>query len=317
VIRKSKIVLDRTTIWFYIADMPSLSPSRSVAVESDDRAEREFLESLGARVRAAREQAKLTRKRLAAIADVSERYLGQLEAGEGNISVVLLRRVAGALGATITELLSSDQEAIAERLVRRFLAQVPPNRIEEMLIRLAREVGPESAARRDRIALIGLRGAGKSTLGELYARELNVPFIELDREVEREAGLPLNEIFSIYGQAGFRQLERRCLERILAGTPRAVIAVGGGIVGEADTFEKLLGKCFTVWLKASPEEHMDRVIAQGDLRPMAHSSEAMQELKRLLKTREAAYQKADVSVDTAGVTVETALARLRAATHRS
>ena len=294
--------------------IPSAKPS---VVDPGVRAEREFLESLGARVRACRERAQFTRKRLAAVADVSERYLGQLEAGEGNISIVLLRRVAEALGVSLSELLSSEHEALTERLVRRFLRQVPGHRIEEMLIRLAREVGPESAARRERIALIGLRGAGKSTLGERYARELNVPFIELDKEIEREAGLPLTELFSLYGQTGFRQLERRCLDRILSDTPRAVIAVGGGIVGEPETFDRLLGKCFTVWLRTSPEEHMDRVIAQGDLRPMAHSSEAMQELKRLLKTREAEYLKADVSVDTAGLSVDAALAQLRAATNRS
>lgn len=306
----------------YISFMPHtssmpLSSSQNLPSEPSARAEREFLESLGSRVRAARERAQLTRKRLAAVADVSERYLGQLEAGEGNISVVLLRRVAEALGTGLPELLSSEHEALTERLVRRFLRQVPGHRLEEMLIRLAREVGPESAARRERIALIGLRGAGKSTLGERFARELDVPFIELDKEVEREAGLPLTELFSIYGQVQFRRLERRCLERILAQTRRAVIAVGGGIVGEPETFDLLLGKCFTVWLKASPEEHMDRVIAQGDLRPMAHSSEAMQELKRLLKTRESAYVKADVSVDTAGLTVDAALSNLRAATNRN
>ena len=301
---------------FYIAFIMQASPN-AVSVDAGTRAEREFLESLGARVRMTREQAQLTRKRLAAMADVSERYLGQLEAGEGNISVVLLRRVAEALGTSLPDLLASESEALTERLVRRFLAQVPSHRVEEMLVRLAREVGPESAARRERIALIGLRGAGKSTLGELYARELNVPFIELDKEVEREAGLPLNEIFSIYGPVGFRRLERRSLARILADTPRAVIAAGGGIVAETDTFDLLLGKCFTVWLRASPEEHMDRVIAQGDLRPMAHSSEAMQELKRLLKTRESEYSKADVSVDTAGLSVDAALTQLRAAIGRA
>lgn len=300
----------------YISRMSSIMSAANVASEPGSRAEREFLESLGARVRAIREQLNLTRKRLASTADVSERYLGQLEAGEGNISVVLLRRVAGALGTTVAELVSSGQEALTERLVRRFVSQVSPSRLEEVLMRLAREVGPESTARRERVALIGLRGAGKSTLGDLYARELNVPFIELDREVEREAGLPLAEIFSMYGQGGFRTLERRCLERILDDSPRAVIAVGGGIVGEPETFEMLLGKCYTVWLRASPEEHMDRVIAQGDLRPMAHSSEAMRELKHLLKMRESGYQKADVSVDTAGLTVEAALARLRAAANR-
>jgi len=290
-----------------------LLATRDASSADSARAEHEFLEQLGARVRSFRERAQLTRRRLAVVADVSERYLGQLEAGEGNISIVLLRRVANALGTSISELLLSEQEALTERLVRRFMRQVPAHQVEEVLVKLARAVGPESEARRERIALVGLRGAGKSTLGELYAQELKVPFIELDREIERDAGLPLSELFSLYGQAGFRRIERRCLERVLTETGRAVIAIGGGIVGEPESYELLLGRCFTVWLKAMPDEHMGRVIAQGDLRPMAHSSEAMEELKGLLRAREPEYQKADICVDTSGLTVEAALARLRAA----
>jgi len=273
--------------------------------------EREFLGNLGARVRSFREQAKLTRKRLAVIADVSERYLSQLEAGDGNISIVLLRRVAEALGTNIPELLLAQQEALAERLVHRFLRLMPAHQLEEVLVRLAREVGAGSEARRDRIALIGTRGAGKSTLGKRYAAQLGVPFIELDREIERAAGMPLADLFLLNGQAGYRRLERSCLEQVIGAHEKAVIAVGGGIVGEPESYDLLLSRCYTVWVKASPEEHMGRVIAQGDLRPMAHSAEAMEELKQLLKSREPACQKADLTIDTSGLSVDVALARLR------
>lgn len=278
--------------------------------------ERSFLENLGARVRECREAAGLTRRRLTALADVSERYIGLLEAGEGNISIVLLRRVAESLGTTIPELLSTREEALAERLALRLIREVPAHRMEELLVRLAREVGGDSGSRRERVALVGLRGAGKSTLGEHYARERGMPFIELDREVEREAGLPLTDLFSLYGQAAFRRFERRCLERLLEQTTRAVIAVGGGIVNDPETYELLLRSCYTVWLRADPEEHMSRVVAQGDLRPMAESREAMGELRELLRSRESLYRKADVVVDTSCVGPDRALDRLRQALER-
>jgi XRE family aerobic/anaerobic benzoate catabolism transcriptional regulator len=164
-----------------------------------------------------------------------------------------------------------------------------------------------------RIALIGLRGAGKSTLGAKLARALAVPFVELDREIEREAGTSLSEIFLLYGQAGYRRYERRCLEKIIERTERAVIATGGSIVSEAGTYELLLSSCFTVWLKAAPEEHMERVIAQGDTRPMAGNDQAMEDLRRILDGRAMLYGQADVVVDTAGKSIETSLAELRKA----
>jgi XRE family aerobic/anaerobic benzoate catabolism transcriptional regulator len=176
---------------------------------------------------------------------------------------------------------------------------------------LEREVGSAREARRNRIALIGLRGAGKSTLGELLARELEVPFVEMDREIEAESGLPLAELFSLYGQAGYRRFEGRCLTRIIKEYPRAVLSVGGGVVSETGTYDSLLANCFTVWLKASPSEHMQRVIAQGDMRPMAESHEAMEDLKRILAGREPQYRKADEIVDTSGLSVEASFAHLR------
>ncbi|MEY4761112.1 MAG: hypothetical protein RLZZ200_968 [Pseudomonadota bacterium] len=308
---KGNIVPCKMAREIYNALMQNALPASPEDSEQAPGAEREFLSMLGARVRALRERMAFTRKHLASVADVSERYLGQLEAGEGNISIILLRRVAEALGSTIPDLLQSEQEALVERLMRRFLRRVPVHQLEEVLDRLAREAATGSEARRDRIALIGTRGAGKSTLGERYAAALGVPFIELDREIERSAGMPLSDLFMLNGQGGYRRLERICLERVIKDNDQAVIAVGGGIVGEPESFDLLLSRCFTVWIKASPEEHMSRVISQGDLRPMAQSPEAMDELKRLLKSREPACQKADLTLDTSGLTADAALLRLQ------
>jgi len=279
----------------------------AVQLPADDA---DFLQKLGRRVRELRERRDVTRRVLAAQADVSERYLGQLETGEGNISIMLLRRVAVALKVPIGELLETEPDQSQKRLIRQFLEEIPRHRIEDLLVRLSREVGTEREARRNRIALIGLRGAGKSTLGERLASDLGVPFIELDREIEAESGLPLAELFSLYGQAGYRRFEGRCLERVVKEYPRAVLSVGGGVVSEGGTYDFLLANCFTVWLKARPEEHMQRVIAQGDMRPMAESREAMEDLKRILAGREPQYRKADEIVDTSGLTVVTAFARL-------
>jgi XRE family transcriptional regulator, aerobic/anaerobic benzoate catabolism transcriptional regulator len=273
--------------------------------------EADFLQRVGRHVRELREERGITRRHLAAEADVSERYLGQLETGEGNISIMLLRRVAVALKAPIHELLETESDQREQRWVRHLLQQIPRHRLPDLLTRLTREVGSERAARRDRIALIGLRGAGKSTLGARLARERGVPFVEMDREIEAESGLPLAELFSLYGLAGYRRFEGRCLTRIIKDYPRAVLSVGGGVVSETGTYELLLAHCFTVWLKARPEEHMQRVIAQGDMRPMAESEEAMEDLKRILAAREPQYRKADEIVDTSGLDVEAAFTRLR------
>ncbi|MEP6548992.1 MAG: helix-turn-helix transcriptional regulator [Gammaproteobacteria bacterium] len=273
--------------------------------------EADFLKKVGRRVRELREERTLTRRALANQAHVSERYLGQLETGDGNISIILLRRVAEALNVQIPELVETETDQQEQRSIRRLLQKIPRHRISDLMARLEREVGSEREARHHRIALIGLRGAGKSTLGARLAQELNVPFVEMDREIETESGLPLSELFSLYGQAGYRRFEGRCLTRIVKEYPRTVIAVGGGVVSETATYEFLLANCFTVWLKASPSEHMQRVVAQGDMRPMAESEEAMEDLKRILTGRESQYRKADEVVDTAGLSVETSFARLR------
>lgn len=273
----------------------------------------EFLSGLGRRVRQAREQRGMARKVLARGANVSERYLAQLEAGEGNASVVLLRRVAAALGLRIVDLLDPGTEVTEQRLIRRFLDGLPEARLKEILRRLTNEFGQDIAVRRKRITLVGLRGAGKSTLGQALARSLRRPLVELDQEIEREAGISLSEVFLLYGQAGYRRIERRCLERIIDSQDEIILTVGGGIVSEPETYNLLLLNCFTVWVKAQPEEHMARVLAQGDTRPMAGHTEAMNDLRNILTAREPLYSKADLTLDTSGRSVEVSLAELQRA----
>ena len=262
----------------------------------------EFLAHLGRRVRTAREQRGLARKALSRAAGVSERYLAALEMGEGNATVILLRRVAGALGVQLSDLLEAGDPVPESRLIRRFLDSLPPKRLEEVLRHLTQEFGQDESVRRKRITLIGLRGAGKTTLGTALAKSLRRRFVELDREIEREAGISLSEIFLLYGQSGYRRIERRCLERIINSQEDVVLTVGGGIVSEPETYTLLLLNCFTVWIKAAPEEHMTRVVEQGDTRPMAGHAEAMEDLRRILIARESLYGKADAVVDTSGRT---------------
>jgi XRE family aerobic/anaerobic benzoate catabolism transcriptional regulator len=272
-----------------------------------------FLSSLGRQLREARERRGMARKVLSQAAGVSERYLAQVEAGEGNASILVLRSIAGALGVAVADLLGERDGSVERRLIRRFLERLPEHRLEDVVFRLMRDFGQEEASRRRRIALVGLRGAGKTTLGGALARELGVPFVELDREIEREAGISLSEVFLLYGQMGYRRIERRCLERIIRAHEQMVMTVGGGIVSEPETYNALLLNCFTVWVRASPDEHMARVVAQGDLRPMQGNAEAMEDLKRILAAREPLYRKADATVDTSGERPEQSLPRLRLA----
>jgi XRE family aerobic/anaerobic benzoate catabolism transcriptional regulator len=287
------------------------SASAPAGVPADDDAG--FLSSLGRQLREARERRGMARKVLSQAAGVSERYLAQVEAGEGNASILVLRSIAGALGIAVAELLGERDGSVERRLIRRFLERLPEHRLEDVVFRLMRDFGQEEASRRRRIALVGLRGAGKTTLGGALARELGVPFVELDREIEREAGISLSEVFLLYGQMGYRRIERRCLERIIRAHEQMVMTVGGGIVSEPETYNALLLNCFTVWVRASPDEHMARVVAQGDLRPMQGNAEAMEDLKRILAAREPLYRKADATVDTSGERPEQSLPRLRLA----
>src|SRR6266571_836897 len=274
--------------------------------------EGDFLVSLGKRVRELRSRRGMTRKMVAREADVSERHLAQLEAGEGNVSIVLLRRIAGALDVSLVELFAPEvREPGEKQFIQRFLERLPNHRLEDVVFRLMRDFGPEEKVRRMRIALIGLRGAGKTTLGSKLAGESQVPFIEMDREIEKDTGMPLAEIFALYGQSGYRAIEKRTLERVLNENERAVLSVGGGVVSEKETFDYLLSHCYTVWIKAQPEEHMTRVMAQGDFRAMAGNDQAMEDLRRILEAREPLYRQADMELDTSGSSVETSFSRLQ------
>ncbi len=276
--------------------------------------EEDFLPFLGKRVRELRSRRGMTRKMLAREADVSERHLAQLEAGEGNVSIVLLRRIAASLSVSLAELFAPEaEEPATKQLIQRFLERLPAHRLDDVVFRLTRDLGHEEKMRRKRIALIGLRGAGKSTLGSKLGRETNSPFIELDREIERDTSMPLAEIFSLYGQSGYRAIERRTLERVLREYDCAVVSAGGGVVSEKETYDYLLSNCYTVWIKAQPEEHMSRVIAQGDFRAMAASDQAMEDLRRILSAREPLYRKADLSLDTSGDSPEESFAKLKLA----
>ena len=278
----------------------------------------QFLLSLGSRVRDLRNSRGMTRKILARESGVSERHLAQLESGEGNISILLLRRIVAVLNVSLEELFAPEQQndqqhASQKQTILRFIERLPSHRLEEAAARLMRDFGPEQNLRLARIALIGLRGAGKSTLGARLAADRNVPLIELDHEIEKETGMPLAEIFSLYGQSGYRAIEKRTLERVLGESGSAVISVGGGIVSEKETYDYLLAHCYTIWLKAQPEEHMARVIAQGDFRAMAGSDRAMEDLRRILESRVSLYRKADTCVDTSGDTVDASFSKVKAA----
>lgn len=289
--------------------MPSEAIARSPRTDLDDQA---YLQTLGSRVRDSRNRLGLSRKALATRSGVSERYLAQLESGQGNISILLLRQIAHALEIALPELLREEHDRPIEfTLLLQYLEKLSPKKLVQAKNILTSAFGEQSPQeRRNRLALVGLRGAGKSTLGKRLAEDMGAPFIELDDEVEREAGIPLAEIFSLYGQNAYRRLERRCLERILELHERAVIAVGGGLVNDQATYDLLRSACFTIWVRATPEEHMQRVIAQGDLRPISGREEAMADLRRLLAERNDLYNLADGSIDTSTKSIDEALAQL-------
>jgi len=258
----------------------------------------------------------MSRKALSKASGVSERYLADLERGVGNPSLLVLRQIADALGAEVAQLVSDQPERpIDLTLTLHQLERLSPPELAEARRLLSQRFGSARAAH-GRVALVGLRGAGKTTLGERAAAALGMPFVELDREVERASGMELSEIFATHGQAMYRRLERQCLETTIARFERAMIATGGSLVTEPATYDLLLSSCFVVWLSARPHEHMDRVLAQGDLRPMSEGPQAMEDLKAILESRTALYAKADATVDTSGKAEANALADLLAAVSR-
>jgi XRE family transcriptional regulator, aerobic/anaerobic benzoate catabolism transcriptional regulator len=309
-----------------ILHIPGLTPSAAnpthdaaqasgcvVDGESID-AKNPFLEALGTRVRTLRGRRGMTRKGLAVAADVSERHLANLEYGVGNASILVLLQVAGALQCSLGELIGDVTTLSPEwLLIRELLEQRDDATLQRVRVAIGEMLGTGggNAALSPRIALIGLRGAGKSTLGQMLADDLGFPFVELSREIEKFAGCSVSEIQGLYGVNAYRRYERRALEETVQIYPEAVIATPGGLVSDAATFNQLLAHCTTVWLQADPEDHMKRVTAQGDLRPMAASKEAMEDLKGILTGRAAFYSKAQFKLDTSAQALEPTFVALR------
>lgn len=279
-----------------------------------DQPREPLLTAVGERVRSLRARRGLTRKSLAHAADVSERHLANLEYGTGNVSILVLQQVAVALQCSLAELVGDVTTSSPEWLLIRELldgrSEVDLRRVRTAIGELLGAAGVD-VSRGRRLALVGLRGAGKSTLGRMLADDLDVTFVELSREVEKVAGCSVREIHDLYGTNAYRRYERRALEEAVQIYSDVVIATPGGVVSDPATFNLLLSHCTTVWLQASPEEHMGRVAAQGDMRPMAASGEAMDDLRRILDGRAAFYSKADLRVDTSGKTLQQAFLSLR------
>ena len=293
---------------------PDREPRRKASKVPRDDDSDAYLVQLGQRVRAMRAMRGMSRKVLAQVSDVSERYIAQLEAGLGNVSIILLRRVADAIGAPLEDLIAEPTAQSSDWvLVRALLAKADPATIAEVKDILAgRRVAAQTSTAVDRVALIGLRGAGKTTLGRLAAEQLGWRFVELSKEIEAEHGFSMTEIMSLYGQDGYRRLEQSTLRKVIDTPGPLILATGGGIVSEAVTFDLLLGSFFTIWIKATPAEHMSRVRAQGDLRPMGNDKAAMAELITILSSREPLYARARATLETSGASPSESLAKFLA-----
>nr|WP_315597797.1 helix-turn-helix transcriptional regulator [uncultured Cupriavidus sp.] len=298
---------------------PDTRPDQRTPAERDP-----YLTQLGERIRSLRAARGMSRKDLARGADVSERYLANLETGTGNASVLLLRQVAHALNVPLPVVLAevdshadpagqTGHRATEFSQLVQWLAQLPTGDLARVSEAARQALSPAESrdARHRRIALIGLRGAGKSTLGRALAAAEGMPFVELNTAIEQEAGASLSEIHSLYGQAAYRRYEMRALERVLREHDTMVLATPGSLVSEPATFNLLLSRCFTVWVRTSPEEHMARVVAQGDMRPMEGNREAMTDLRRILQARTPLYSRADVSIDTSGQDAASSLQALQ------
>lgn len=268
-----------------------------------------LIRRVGERVRKARERKGIPRRVLSEMSGVSPRYLAQLEAGEGNISIGLLQRVAIALDHRIEWLTGEDDPWNSDSLRVADLFRTASADIQQKVLQtLSPE--PIEARRAHRICLVGLRGAGKSTLGALAGDALNIPFVELNREIEEQSGMPVAEVLALYGQEGYRNLEAQAIDRVIATYDTMILAVAGGIVADPDTYNSLLNNFHTIWVKTSPQEHMSRVRAQGDERPMADNPEAMEQLKSILTSREVLYEKALAQLETSNKPKEVSLGEL-------
>lgn len=287
--------------------MSSHRKAKTISADSESNPGNPFLLALGQKVRSLRSRNGITRKALALATGVSERHLANLESGEGNVSVLVLLQVAAALDCSLAELFGDFTTATPEWLMLRSMLKGQ----DETTLRSVRQAVAELTGRtlkndlkNRRIALIGLRGAGKSTLGSLLAKDLGLPFIELSRRIETVAGCSIAEIQNLYGNNAYRRYEREALEIAINEHAEAVIATPGGLVSDPTNFNRLLTSCTTVWLQAKPEDHMQRVIAQGDFRPMSQTNEAMQDLKNILASRKAFYSKATLKLDTSAGSLE-------------
>lgn len=292
-----------------IVTFKGLVTSPTAGSELDDTEVTNFLIMVGDRVRKARSRMGISRRILSEKSGVSQRYLAQLETGQGNISIGLLLRIADALDFGIEWLVGQDDPWSSEIARASYLLQTATKKQRQQVFEVL-EPARADQNKANRIALIGLRGAGKSTLGELAAQQLQIPFLELNDEIEESGGMSVNEVIALYGQEGYRLLEHQAVERIVATHSSVILAIAGGIAAQPDTFNYLLGNYHTIWLRAEPEDHMQRVRAQGDERPMAGSPNAMNELRKILTNREEQYRRADAKVDTSNATVEQSLAAL-------
>ncbi len=282
------------------------------AVDRDRELALGYLETLGERVRDARARHGMTRRMLARDSGISERYLAELESGRGNLSILLLRRLANAIDIPLAELVNEEPPLPVEySVLAERLRHLEPAKLAEAAALLTKRFGSMNH-RSERIALVGLRGSGKSTLGKLLAEHLGWSFVELSSEIEDEAGVSVAEIFNLWGQAAYRRYEKKALERILLSRRRIVTTVGGGLVSEPATFERLLDSSYTIWLRASPREHWDRVIRQGDFRVREGTEEsaALADMRRILTQREALYGMADAQLDTSGRTIRQSMREL-------
>jgi XRE family transcriptional regulator, aerobic/anaerobic benzoate catabolism transcriptional regulator len=281
-----------------------------------DPREETYLNLVGERLRLTRAGRGMSRKVLAQASGVSERYLAELERGAGNASLLVMRQIAAAMSVRVADLVSENRDRSVDlTLAVNQLERLTPTQLAEARAMIAARfravaAAPAHAQRPKRIALIGLRGAGKTTLGSMLASALGLAFIELDRAIEQASGMDLAEVFASEGQAGFRAREYACLAQTIAANEACVIATGGSLVTEPGTFDLLLSGCFVIWLSAKPETHMDRVAAQGDLRPMKSSRQAMDDLKAILESRQALYAKADARLDTSAISEDEGLAAL-------